>query len=127
MEPICLCDSGYMYVCIQFILFSASGGDLCETLGMDYGPQVQQIYKSRGYLGKESLVSLCRSSVYPYLVYCIKSWGNASNYHLDLYLFFKNVSYVSLFSENNDVFTNSIFRDFVIVSISYFKSTSIFI
>ena len=41
------------------------------------------MYKARRYLGSKSLVNLYHSYIYPYLIYCIESWGNAAHCHLD--------------------------------------------
>ena len=50
------------------------------------------MYKARRYLSKNSLVNLYHSFVYPYLIYCIEVWGNASECHLDqLFLMQKKI------------------------------------
>ena len=41
------------------------------------------MYKARIYLGSKSLVNLYHSYIYPYLIYCIESWGNAAHCHLE--------------------------------------------
>ena len=41
------------------------------------------MYKARRYLRSKSLVNLCHSYIYPYLIYCIESWDNAAHCHLD--------------------------------------------
>ena len=41
------------------------------------------MYKARNYINKKALIGLYHSYIYPYLIYCIESWGNASNCHLD--------------------------------------------
>ena len=38
--------------------------------------------KARNYIDKKTLKQLCYSFVYPYLIYGIEIWGNASNIHL---------------------------------------------
>ena len=69
------------------------------------------IYKARRYLSKESLVNLYHSYVYPYLIYCIESWGNASNCHLEpLFILQKRIIRIITFS-NYDVSSTLIFRD----------------
>ena len=39
--------------------------------------------KARKYLQRKSLLTLYYSYIYPYMIYCIEAWGNASNCHLD--------------------------------------------
>ena len=39
--------------------------------------------KARNYIDKKTLKQLYYSFVYPYLIYGIEIWGNASNIHLD--------------------------------------------
>ena len=34
------------------------------------------MYQARKYLNKKSLVGLYNSYIYPYLIYCVESWGN---------------------------------------------------
>ena len=41
------------------------------------------MYKARRHLGSKSLVNLYHSYIYPYLIYCIESWGNAAQCHLE--------------------------------------------
>ena len=41
------------------------------------------MYKARNYINKKALLGLYHSYIYPYLIYCIESWGNASNCHID--------------------------------------------
>ena len=42
------------------------------------------MYQARKYIDKKSLVNLYNSYIYPYLIYCIESWGNAPKCHPDL-------------------------------------------
>ena len=44
------------------------------------------IIKARKYLNRKSLLNLYHANVFPYLTYCIKIWGNASDIHLDFLL-----------------------------------------
>ena len=39
--------------------------------------------QARKYLDKNSLVNLYTNYIYPYLIYCVESWGNISKCHLD--------------------------------------------
>ena len=39
--------------------------------------------KATPYLDRRSLVNLYKTYIYPYLIYCVESWGNAPNCHLD--------------------------------------------
>ena len=39
--------------------------------------------KASKYLQRKSLLTLYYSYIYPYMIYCIEAWGNASNCHLD--------------------------------------------
>ena len=41
------------------------------------------LYKIRNFLDKSTLLNMYYSLVFPYLVYCIEIWGNASAVQLD--------------------------------------------
>ena len=41
------------------------------------------MYQARKYLNRNGLISLYNSYIYPYLIYCVESWGNTSICHLD--------------------------------------------
>ena len=45
------------------------------------------MYQAWKYLNKKSLVGLYNSYIYPYLIYCVESWGNIAKCHLDPLLF----------------------------------------
>ena len=48
--------------------------------------------KASKYLKRKSLLTLYYSYIYPYMIYCIEAWGNASNCHLDqLYITQKKI------------------------------------
>ena len=56
------------------------------------------IYKARKYLKRHTLINLYHSYIYPYLIYCIEAWGNATNCHLEqLYLTQKKVARIISF------------------------------
>ena len=68
------------------------------------------MYKARKYLNKQSLINLYYSFIYPYLIYCIESWGNATDCHLNqLFLMQKRVVRLITFSDYN-VPTTTIFQ-----------------
>ena len=51
------------------------------------------MFKARPYLDRRSLVNLYNAYIYPYLIYCVESWGIAPKCHLDqLYVLQKNNS-----------------------------------
>ena len=41
------------------------------------------MFKARTYLDRRSLIDLYNAFIYPYLINCAESWGNASKCHLD--------------------------------------------
>ena len=41
------------------------------------------MFKARTYLDRRSLINLYNAYIYPYLIYCVESWGNAPKCHLD--------------------------------------------
>ena len=49
------------------------------------------MFKARHSLKRNALVNLYNSFIYPYLIYCIEAWGNATNCHL------KQLYIISLF------------------------------
>ena len=60
------------------------------------------MYKARRYLSKKCLVNLYHSYIYPYLIYCIESWGNASDCHLEqLYFLQKKIIRIVTYSDFN--------------------------
>ena len=68
------------------------------------------MYKARNYINKKALLGLYHSYIYPYLIYCIGSWGNASNCHIDpLSMLQKRILRILTFS-NYDVPSELLFR-----------------
>ena len=56
------------------------------------------VNKARHYLKRNALVNLYNSFIYPYLIYCIEAWGNATNCHLkQLYLIQKKAMTMTTF------------------------------
>ena len=41
------------------------------------------MFKARTYLDRRSLINLYNAYIYPYLINCVESWGNAAMCHLD--------------------------------------------
>ena len=41
------------------------------------------MFKARTYLDRKSLINLYNAYIYPYLIYCVESCGNAAKCHLD--------------------------------------------
>ena len=69
------------------------------------------MFKARHYLKRYALVNLYQSFIYPYLIYYIEAWGNATNCHLmQLYLIQKKVIRMVTFANYNtrsiDIFKN---------------------
>ena len=69
------------------------------------------MYKAQNYINKKlSLVCIIRIYIYPYFIYCIESWGNASNCHLDpLFVIQKRILRILTFS-SYDVPSESLFK-----------------
>ena len=68
------------------------------------------MYKARNYVNKNALLGLYHSYIYPYLIYCIESWGTATNCHIDpLYILQKRILRILTFS-NYDVPSELLFR-----------------
>ena len=44
------------------------------------------IIKAQKFLTRKSLLNLYHAFVFPYLTYCIETWGSASDIHLDALL-----------------------------------------
>ena len=60
------------------------------------------MFIARNYLERNTLINLYHSYTYPYLIYCIEAWGNATNCHLEqLYLTRKTVAIIISFSNYN--------------------------
>ena len=50
------------------------------------------MFKARTYLDKRILINFYSAYIYPYLIYCVESWGNAPKCHLDqLYIWPKKL------------------------------------
>ena len=57
------------------------------------------MYQARKYLDKNSLVNLYNTYIYPYLIYCVESWGNISQCHLNpLFILQKKILRIITFS-----------------------------
>ena len=60
------------------------------------------LFKAKNYLNRKALINLYHSYIYPYLIYCIEAWGNATNCHLEqLYLIQKKVTRMISYSNYN--------------------------
>ena len=60
------------------------------------------MFKARTYLDRRSLINLYNAYIYPYLIYCVESWGNAPKCHLDqLYILQKIIVRLITFSNYN--------------------------
>ena len=69
------------------------------------------MYKARRYLETKSLVNLYHSYIYTYLIYCIESWGNAPQCHINpLLRLQKYIIRIITFSDHN-AHTEPIFED----------------
>ena len=69
------------------------------------------MYQARKHLTKKTMVNLYISYIYPYLIYCVESWGNVSNCHLDP-LFILQMKIVRIITYSNyDAPSHNIFRD----------------
>ena len=55
------------------------------------------MFKARDYLNKNCLSNLYHTYIFPYLIYCIEVWGNASHCHL-LPLFLTQKKIILLYS-----------------------------
>ena len=60
------------------------------------------MFKARTYLDRRSLINLYNVYIYPYLIYCVESWGNAPKCRLDqLYILQKRIIRLITFSTYN--------------------------
>ena len=74
--------------------------------------------KASKYLQRKSLLTLYYSYIYPYMIYCIEAWGNASNCHLDqLYKIQKKVIRLISFT-NNDISSATTFKKLEILPLN---------
>ena len=68
------------------------------------------MYIARNYINKNALLGVYHSYIYPYLIYCIESWGHASNCHIDpLSMLQKRILRILTFS-HYDVLSKLLFR-----------------
>ena len=68
------------------------------------------MYKARNYINKKALLSLYHLYIYLYFIYCIESWGNAPNCHLDpLFVIQKRILRILTFS-SYDVPSEPLFK-----------------
>ena len=63
-------------------------------------PNVLPYYsKPKNFFNRKARINLYHSYIYPYLICCIETWGNATNCHLEqLYLIQKKVTRMISFS-----------------------------
>ena len=74
--------------------------------------------KASKYLQRKSLLTLYYSYIYPYMIYCIEAWGNASNCHLDqLYKIQKKVIRLISFT-NYDISSATTFKKLEILPLN---------
>ena len=74
--------------------------------------------KASKYLKRKSLLTLYYSYIYPYMIYCIEAWGNASNCHLDqLYIIQKKVIRLISFT-NYDISSAVTFKNLEILPLN---------
>ena len=60
------------------------------------------IFKEANFLNRNALITLYHSYIYPYLIYCIEAWVNATNLHLEhLYRIQKKVTRMISFLNYN--------------------------
>ena len=60
------------------------------------------MFKARSYLDRRSLINLYNAYIYPYLIYCVESWGNVPKCRLDqLYILQKIIVRLITFSNYN--------------------------
>ena len=69
------------------------------------------MFKERHHLKRNAIINLYYSFIYPYLIYCIEAWENATTCHLkQLYLIQKKVIRMITFANYNtpsiDIFKN---------------------
>ena len=75
------------------------------------------MYKARNYINKKALLGLYHTYIYPHFIYCIESWGNASNCHLDpLFVIQRRILRILSFS-SYDVPSESLFKHTNILSL----------
>ena len=56
------------------------------------------MFKARTYLDRRSVINRYNAYIYPCLIYCVESWGNAAKCHLDpLYILQKKLLGLLLF------------------------------
>ena len=60
------------------------------------------VFKARPYLDRKGLDNLYHAYIYPYLIYCVESWGNAPKRYLDqLYVLQKWIVRLMAFKNYN--------------------------
>ena len=60
------------------------------------------MFKARTYLDRRSLINLYNAYIYPYLINCVESWGNAPKCYLDqLYILQRRIVRLITFSDYN--------------------------
>ena len=63
---------------------------------------IGSMFKARTYLDRRSLINIYNAYIYPYLIYCVESWGNAAKCHLDpLYILHTKIVGLITFSNYN--------------------------
>ena len=82
------------------------------------------MFKARTYLDRRSLINLYNAYIYPYLIYCVESWGNAPKCHLDqLYILHKKriIRLITFSNYNQAAYMPSeyIFRELQVLPLYY--------
>ena len=76
------------------------------------------MYQDRKYLDN-SLVNLYNNSIYPYIIYCVESWGNILKCHLDPLFIYKNKILIIITFSLYDVSSKILFTDLNMLPIYY--------
>ena len=84
------------------------------------------MYKARQYLDEKAPLNLYYSYIYPYFIYCIEVWGNASHCHLHpLFLLQKQIIRIMTFSPYL-ANTETLFINLFLKGRFYFKINNIY-
>ena len=94
----------------SFLIINYRGFNIISYVKNKISKGIGIMYKARNYINKKALIGLYHSYIYPYFIYCIESWGNASNCHLDpLFVIQKRILRILTFS-SYDVPSDSLFK-----------------